>query len=116
MTDSTDVPNDSDLTLPTGAISAAPAAVPGGVGVVVAFPGRRALSPPAPDGDAFIVDCAECAHRHTEVCDDCVVTFIVGREPEDALVVDAAEARVVRLLERAGLVPGIRHQSLASGE
>ena len=42
----------------------------------------------------------------TPVCDDCVVSFIVGREPEDALVVDADEARAVRLLGRAGLVPG----------
>jgi hypothetical protein len=48
-------------------------------------------------------------HRHTEVCEDCVVSFIVGREPEDAVVVDVEEARAVRLLEQAGLVPGVRH-------
>jgi hypothetical protein len=62
------------------------------------------------DGGPFTIDCAACTHRHTPVCDDCVVSFIVGREPEDALVVDAAEARAVRLLERAGLVPGVRHE------
>jgi hypothetical protein len=55
------------------------------------------------------IDCAECAYQHTPTCDDCVVTFLVDREPDDALVVDAQEARAVRLLERAGLVPGIRH-------
>jgi hypothetical protein len=38
-----------------------------------------------------------------------VVSFIVDRHPEDAVVVDAAEARAVRLLEQAGLVPGVRH-------
>ena len=43
------------------------------------------------------------------MCDDCVVTFLVDRQPEDAVVVDADEARAVRLLERAGLVPGVRH-------
>ena len=43
------------------------------------------------------------------VCDDCVVSFIVGRQPDDAIVVDADEARAVRLLEQAGLVPGVRH-------
>ena len=64
---------------------------------------------------AFTVDCADCSHRLTSVCDDCIVSFIVGREPEDALVVDADEARAVRLLEQAGLVPGVRHQPRASG-
>ena len=63
----------------------------------------------------FTIDCADCAHRNTSVCEDCVVSFIVGREPEDALVVDADEARAVRLLERAGLLPGIRHEAQASG-
>jgi hypothetical protein len=67
-------------------------------------------------GGAFTVDCADCAHRTTDVCADCVVSFIVGREPHDAVVVDAAEARAVRLLERAGLVPGVRHEARASGQ
>jgi hypothetical protein len=90
--------------------------------VVVPFPVRRPVPadgtgrPAAPPSGAFTVDCAECAHRHTDVCDDCVVSFIVGREPDDALVVDAAEARAVRLLEQAGLVPGVRHEARASGE
>jgi hypothetical protein len=38
-----------------------------------------------------------------------VVSFIVGRAPDDAIVIDADEARAVRLLELAGLVPGSRH-------
>jgi hypothetical protein len=67
------------------------------------------------DPGAFTVDCADCAHRDTPVCDDCVVSFIVGREPDDAVVIDADEARAVRLLTRAGLVPGVRHQAQASG-
>ena len=64
---------------------------------------------------SFTVDCADCAHRETPVCDDCVVSFIVGRESDDALVVDADEARAVRLLAHAGLVPGVRHEAQASG-
>jgi hypothetical protein len=59
--------------------------------------------------DAFTIDCGDCMYHHTSVCDDCVVTFIVGRQPEDAVVVDADEARAVRMLEQAGLVPGVRH-------
>ncbi len=42
-----------------------------------------------------------------------MVSFIVGRDPEDALVVDAEEARAVRLLAHAGLVPGVRHEPRA---
>ncbi len=49
--------------------------------------------------------------RHTDVCDDCVVTFIVGREPGDAVVIDVAEVRAVRLLAQAGLVPDLRHDA-----
>jgi hypothetical protein len=48
-------------------------------------------------------------HRETSVCDDCVVTFIVDRQPEDAVVIDASVARAVRLLEQGGLIPGVRH-------
>ncbi len=84
-------------------------------GVVVSFPTCRRPDERTTAGGALTIDCAECAHRHTDVCDDCVVSFIVGREPEDAVVVDADEARAVRLLERAGLVPGVRHEARASG-
>jgi hypothetical protein len=75
--------------------------------VAVPFPVSRAgrHTPPA----AFVIDCADCQHQHTSVCDDCVVSFIVDRQPEDAVVVDVDEARAVRLLEQAGLVPGVRH-------
>ena len=97
---------------------------PGGTGVVVPLPLRRSTpAPPAvhrgaggPGDGSFTIDCADCAHRATPVCDDCIVSFIVGRAPEDALVVDADEARAVRLLERAGLVPGVRHEARASGQ
>ena len=86
---------------------------------VVPLPWPRRVDPdrsgPFDGSEAFTVDCADCAHRDTPVCDDCVVSFIVGREPDDAVVVDADEARAVRLLTRAGLVPGVRHQAQASG-
>jgi hypothetical protein len=64
---------------------------------------------PAP----FTIDCADCAHQRTPVCDDCVVSFIVDRHPDDAVVVDADEARAVRMLEEVGLVPGVRHAKRA---
>ena len=86
----------------------------GAAGRGTAGPGP--FSGAAGQGDgSFTIDCADCAHRRSAVCDDCVVSFIVGRAPEDALVVDADEARAVRLLERAGLVPGVRHEAQVSG-
>jgi hypothetical protein len=48
--------------------------------------------------------------RATNACQDCVVTYICRRDPDDALIIDAAEERAVRLLGRAGLVPRLRHQ------
>jgi hypothetical protein len=59
------------------------------------------------------IDCDECRMQHTSACDDCVVTFIIGREPGDALVIDAEEERAVRLLSSAGLLPQLRHQRRA---
>ncbi len=46
---------------------------------------------------------------HTDACDDCVVSFILRREPGDAVVIDAEEERALRSLQGGGLVPEIRH-------
>ena len=39
--------------------------------------------------------------------------FLLGREPDDAVVIDADEARAMRMLERAGLVPTLRFSTRA---
>ena len=59
------------------------------------------------------IDCDCCALRDTDACDDCVVSFLLDREPEDAVVIDADEARAMRMLERAGLVPTLRFSTRA---
>lgn len=59
--------------------------------------------------DGLTISCDDCIMQGTEACGDCVVTFICDRDPDDALIVDAAEARAVRMLGRAGLVPVLRH-------
>lgn len=59
---------------------------------------------------AMTISCDECTMRSTPACDGCVVTFICEREPEDAIVIDVAEVRALRLLGQAGLVPPLRHQ------
>jgi hypothetical protein len=62
-----------------------------------------------PTGADLTIDCDECAMQGTSACDDCVVTFICSREPGEAVVVDVAEERALRLLSGAGLLPGLRH-------
>ena len=59
------------------------------------------------------IDCAECVMRGTSACDDCVVSFIVEREPGDAIVVDVEEQRALRALGDGGLVPHLRHRARA---
>lgn len=60
--------------------------------------------------ESMIIDCADCALRHTDACDDCLVTFICSREPGEAVVVDVAEERALRLLSDSGLMPPVRHR------
>jgi hypothetical protein len=54
------------------------------------------------------ISCDECVMQHTDACGDCVVTFICNRVPDEAVVIDVAEARAVTLLGDAGLVPRLR--------
>ncbi len=62
-----------------------------------------------PDANGpLTIDCDCCELQGPAACDDCVVTFLLGREPDDAVVIDADEARAMRMLERAGLVPTLR--------
>jgi len=60
--------------------------------------------------DSFTIDCDSCAMQHTAACDDCLVTFICSRQPDEAVVVDVGEIRALRLLSDSGLVPGLKHQ------
>ena len=55
------------------------------------------------------IDCDDCALQETDACDDCLVSYICSREPNDAIVIDVAEERAIRLLSGAGLVPELRH-------
>ncbi len=59
------------------------------------------------------ISCDDCELQHTDACADCLVTFVLGREADDAVVVDVAEARAIRMLGRAGLVPELRHPGAA---
>lgn len=60
-------------------------------------------------GEPLTIDCADCAMQGTDTCADCLVTFICSRQPGEAVVVDVAEERAIRLLSGAGLLPELRH-------
>jgi hypothetical protein len=63
------------------------------------------------DGNGVLrIDCDDCAHRDTHVCEDCLVTFLCEREPDGAVVIPLEEVRSVRLLQDAGLAPRVRHR------
>jgi hypothetical protein len=58
------------------------------------------------------ISCDDCELQNSSACDDCLVSFVLGREPDDAVVVDVQEARAMRMLSRAGLVPQLRHSGV----
>ncbi|GAC1309015.1 MAG: hypothetical protein NVSMB16_05370 [Acidimicrobiales bacterium] len=62
------------------------------------------MSPPP-----ITISCEDCTMHETSACADCIVTFLCERDPNDGIVIDAAEARAVRLLGAAGLAPKLRH-------
>ena len=55
------------------------------------------------------ISCDDCSMQNTAACEGCVVSFICDREPDDAIIIDVAEERAIRLLGRSGLVPPLRH-------
>ncbi len=63
--------------------------------------------------DTITVECDDCVMQGTSACEDCVVTFLLGREPDDAVVIDADEARAMRMLEQAGLLPTLKFKGRA---
>jgi len=65
------------------------------------------------EGTSISISCQACDLRDSAACDDCLVSFVLARDPDDAVVVDVEEARAMRMLARAGLVPGLRHSGLA---
>ena len=52
--------------------------------------------------------------RDTNACSGCLVSFVLDREPGDAVIIDVEEARALRVLARAGLVPDSKFTASAS--
>ena len=56
------------------------------------------------------IDCDSCVMQGSAACGDCLVTFICSREPDEAVIIDVAEVRALRLLTDSGLLPALRHR------
>ncbi len=56
------------------------------------------------------ISCDDCSMQCTAACDDCVVSFVLRDDGAEhgSVVSDLAEARAVRLLSDAGLVPDLK--------
>ena len=61
------------------------------------------------------IDCRTCVLIDSSHCSDCGVTYISGREPGEAVIVDVAEFAALRRLAAAGLVPDVSHRPAATG-
>jgi hypothetical protein len=66
------------------------------------------------EGVAITIECDRCVRRDTSACAGCLVSFVLDREPGDAVIIDANEARALRVLSDAGLVPASRFEATAS--
>ncbi|MGA2208649.1 MAG: hypothetical protein ABSH30_03345 [Acidimicrobiales bacterium] len=73
--------------------------------------------------EPLTISCDDCRLDGTSACDDCVVSFLLSddlgaraagetpwRPQTEAVIVDAAEARAMKLLHSAGLVPTLRFE------
>ena len=57
------------------------------------------------------ISCDDCSMQCTAACSDCVVTFVLRDETteHEPLTLDLEQARVVRLFEKAGMVPDLKY-------
>ena len=66
------------------------------------------------NGPGLTISCDECSMQCTSACDDCVVTFVLRDDTDavgsDVMMLDLDQARVVRLLGKAGLVPDLKYR------
>lgn len=60
---------------------------------------------------AITISCDTCVRRHSDWCSDCVVRAMSAHgDSTDAVVLDLAEERAVRLLAAAGMIPALQHR------
>ena len=61
------------------------------------------------------ISCSDCVRRNTPDCADCLVSFVLGGEP-DHLEMSVRDADVVELLTSQGMMPHLRYERRHAGE
>ncbi len=58
------------------------------------------------------ISCTDCVRRATPDCADCLVSYVLGDEPE-TLELTTRDAQIAELFVAEGLVPRLRFESLS---
>ena len=66
------------------------------------------LSTEPVDHGSLCIDCDSCQLQDSHHCDDCLVSYLVGHEAGEPVILDEEEQQAVELLTDAGLVPPSR--------
>ena len=61
------------------------------------------------------ISCQGCVRRGTSDCADCLVTHVLGEEPE-RLELSAESAKITELFIREGLIPRLRYLAIEPTE
>ncbi len=59
------------------------------------------------------ISCTECVRRFTPDCADCLVTFVLGDEP-DELTLSPQLAGAASLLSSQGMIPRLKFRRVSS--
>ncbi len=59
------------------------------------------------------ISCGDCVRRSTPDCEDCLVSYVLGDQPE-TLTMSAELADVAGMLSREGLVPRLKFRRALS--
>ncbi len=61
------------------------------------------------------ISCNDCIRRSTPECSDCLVSFVLGGEPE-VLELSSTMADVASLLHAEGMIPRLKFRSVRTSE
>ena len=61
------------------------------------------------------ISCRACERRSTPDCGDCLVTFVLGDEPEE-LTFNTEMAEMASLLSSHGMIPRLKFHRVTTGD
>jgi hypothetical protein len=64
-------------------------------------------------GIELSISCTECVRRSTPDCEDCLVTFVLGDQPEE-LTLSPQLADAVGMLSSQGMIPRLKFRSVTT--